>query len=129
MSAESSLRAVLLAAPAVSALVGTRVYPMNLPQAPTLPAIAFQRISAVPDQLLGVESWRVPIRVSLSLWATTYDGVRALTVAVEAALRGYSGNGLRLVRLLNMTDDYEPETKQFRVIADYRVIPSEGVSA
>jgi hypothetical protein len=129
MSAESSLRAVLLASPAVAALVGTRVYPMTLPQAPTLPAVTFQRISTVPDHLLDAESWRVPCRVSLSLWASSFDGMRALADAVTTALRGYSGNGLRLVRLLNMTDDYEPETKLFRVIADFRVIPEEGVAA
>ena len=129
MSAETSLRAVLLANAPVAALIGTRVYPMNLPQAPTLPAIAYQRISAVPDHLLEAESWRVPCRVSLGLWASTYDGARALAAAVATALREYSGPGLRLVRLLNMTDDYEPETKLFRVIADFRVIPEEGVSA
>lgn len=129
MSAESSLRAALLAAPAVSALVGTRVYPMLLPQSPTLPAIVYQRISSVPDHLLGEQSWRAPCRVQLSLWASTYDAMRALTIAVEAALRGYSGAGIRLVRLLNMTDDYEPETKTYRMIADFRVIPAEGVSA
>ena len=129
MSAESSLRAALLAAPAVSALVGTRVYPMLLPQNPTLPAIVFQRISAVPDHLLGEQGWRAPCRVQLSLWAATYDAMRTLTIAVEAALRGYSGSGLRLVRLLNLTDDYEPETKLYRMIADFRVIPEEGVSA
>jgi hypothetical protein len=82
----------------------------------------------VPDYTLEEQNWRVPVRLSLSLWALTFDGVHVLAAAVEAALRGYSGNGLRLVRLLNMTDDYEPETKQFRVIADYRVIPAEGVS-
>jgi len=128
MSAEATLRAVLLANGPVAALVGTRIYPMNLPQGPTLPAVTFQRISTVPDYTLEEQSWRVPIRLSLSLWALTFDGVHALAAAVETALRGYSGNGLRLVRLLNMTDDYEPETKQFRVIADYRVIPAEGVS-
>jgi len=128
MSAESTLRAVLLANGPVAALVGTRIYPMNLPQSPALPAVTFQRISTVPDYTLEEQNWRVPVRLSLSLWALTFDGVHVLAAAVEAALRGYSGNGLRLVRLLNMTDDYEPETKQFRVIADYRVIPAEGVS-
>jgi hypothetical protein len=108
---------------------------MLLKQGGTLPAIVYQGVSRVPDQptLDGVTT-RVPIRLQLSLWATTFDGARALAAAVEARLEGYSGlsgdgTGLRFVRLLNMVDDYDPDTKFHRVIADYRVIHTEGVAA
>ncbi len=134
MNAETAVRAALLADPAVAALVGSRIYPMRLPQNPALPAVVFQRISAPPDGLtIDGRAGRVPIRLQLSLWAQTYDGARALMAAVDARLDGYSGsNGdgtaLRLVALKNMSDDYEPETGLYRVIADYRVI-AEGVAA
>ena len=135
MHAEAAVRKALLDDPAVAALVGDRVTPMKQQQGGALPAIVFQGISRVPDQptLAGAVT-RVPIRLQLSLWAESYDGARALAAAVEARLDGFSGQngdgtGLRFVRLLNMVDDYEPETKLYRVIADYRVIHTEGVAA
>ncbi len=135
MNAETALRVALLADPAIAALVGTRVYPMELPQNPTLPAIVYQRISTPGETPMLKHAQVAPrIRIQLSLWAGTFGAVRQLAAAVDAKLDGYSGpNGdgtsLRLVWLANMSDDYEPETKLYRVIADYRVIHTEGVAA
>jgi hypothetical protein len=135
MNAEAAVRKALVDDPAVAALVGDRITPMVLKQGTTLPAIVCQGISRVPDQpTLEGATARVPIRLQLSLWAATFDGARELAAAVEARLDGYSGQngdgtGLRLVYLLNMVDDYEPDTKLYRVIADYRVIHTEGVAA
>ncbi len=135
MNAESAVRAALLADATVAALVGTRIGPMKLPQKPTLPAIVYQRISTPgdPPALDGAKA-APKIRIQLSLWAESFDGARQLAAAVEERLDGYSGpNGdgtsLRLVWLANMSDDYEPETGLYRVIADYRVIHTEGVAA
>jgi hypothetical protein len=135
VNAESAIRSALLADPAVAALVGARVVPMKLPQKPELPAIVYQRIST-PGDPPALDGAKVAprIRVQLSLWAGTFDEARQLAAAVDARLNGYSGaNGdgtsLRLVWLANLSDDYEPETGLYRVIADYRVIHTEGVAA
>lgn len=132
MSAENAIATVLQADAAVTALVGTRIYPLKMPQNPTLPAIVHQRISTTPDMLAEGPGF-APMRVQLSLWASSFDGARALAAAVVGVLHGYHGpigiGGLRLARLLNLTDDYEPETKLFRVIADFRVSHTEGVAA
>jgi hypothetical protein len=50
---EAALRAVLIAHPDVAALAGGRIYPLILPQNPTLPAIAYQRISNLADSTHG----------------------------------------------------------------------------
>src|SRR3546814_14617744 len=42
-----AVRSILIAAPAVSALVGTRVYPGILPQDPVYPAVVLNVIAAV----------------------------------------------------------------------------------
>jgi len=128
MNAEGAIRAAILASAPVAAMVGTRVYPMMLPQAPTFPAIVYQRISTVPDMLVEGPGF-APIRMQLSMWATTFDGARTLADAVVTALHGYHGGELRLSRLINLLDDYEPDTKLFRVIADFRVHHTQGVAA
>ena len=128
MNAEGAIRAAILASAPVTALVGTRVYPMMLPQAPTFPAIVYQRISTVPDMLVEGPGF-APIRIQLSMWATTFGGARTLADAVVTALHGYHGGELRLSRLINLLDDYEPDTKLFRVIADFRVHHTQGVAA
>ena len=128
MNAEGAIRAAILASAPVAAMVGTRVYPMMLPQGPTLPAIVYQRISTVPDMLVEGPGF-APIRMQLSMWATTFDGARTLADAVVTALHGYHGGELRLSRLINLLDDYEPDTKLFRVIADFRVHHTQGVAA
>ena len=128
MNAEGAIRAAILASAPVAAMVGTRVYPMMLPQAPTFPAIVYQRISTVPDMLVEGPGF-APIRMQLSMWATTFGGARTLADAVVTALHGYHGGELRLSRLINLLDDYEPDTKLFRVIADFRVHHTQGVAA
>ena len=128
MNAEGAIRAAILGSAPVTALVGTRVYPMMLPQGPTFPAIVYQRISTVPDMLVDGPGF-APIRMQLSMWATTCDGARTLADAVVTALHGYHGGELRLSRLINLLDDYEPDTKLFRVIADFRVHHTQGVAA
>lgn len=129
MNAEGAVRSALLASAPVAALVGTRVYPIgSFPQSPTLPAIVYQRPSTVPDMLLDGQGF-VRIRMQLSLWATTFDGARTLADAVVTALDGYHGGELRQVHLINLLDDYEPDTKLFRVIADFRVHHTQGVAA
>jgi hypothetical protein len=128
MNAEGAIWSAILASAPVTALVGTRVYPMMLPQGPTFPAIVYQRISTVPDMLVDGPGF-APIRMQLSMWATTFDGARTLADAVVTALHGYHGGELRLSRLINLLDDYEPDTKLFRVIADFRVHHTQGVAA
>lgn len=49
MSAESTLRSALTGASAVTALVGTRIYPDEAPPNPTVPYVVYQRISTDPS--------------------------------------------------------------------------------
>lgn len=130
---ESALRAALLEDSTVAGLVGARIYPLVLPQNPTLPAIVYQRISAPPDPLsLDGPGGRLRTRVQLGLWASTWSGSRTLAAAVREVLHGWSGIGdgqdVMLIAEANETDDYEPETKLYRVVADYYVHTKENVA-
>src|SRR5690606_22735463 len=90
---EALVRQRLLASSEVSALVGTRIFPVGGrpdkgPQA-ALPAITYQRVSnrwlTSREGGLGAS---MPL-VQLSCWAKTWSEVRAVAAAVRRALDGW----------------------------------------
>lgn len=89
---EEALRAVLLADAGVAALVGTRVYPLVLPQAGTLPAITYQVVAGDADYVMEGASGLAFKRVQVDCWADTYSAAAGLRAAVTAALGGFAGS-------------------------------------
>jgi hypothetical protein len=116
-SAEDSLRAVLLGNAAVVALVIARVYPMQLPEIPTLPAITYQRV-ATPDRALTTtsDSKLFKARFLINCWAATYTGARALGAAAVTALSRYQGPYASDIQVIEDMDGEDPETSRKRVI-------------
>lgn len=91
MTIEDGLVALLLADSGVSALVGTRIYPLKLPQDDGLPAIRFQRISGERVRTLDGPTGLVRPRIQIDAYGKTYAEAKAVAEAVEALLDGYSG--------------------------------------
>lgn len=90
MTAEESLVARLNATPGVTALVGTRIYPMLIPQGAAMPAVTYQRISTVrPGSLRGPVGQADP-RIQVNSWADTYGTAKALADQVRRSLDGYA---------------------------------------
>ena len=86
---ETLVVAALKADPQVVALIGTRIYPIrDLPQAPTLPALTYQRITRVGDPLLDSPGHMEDVRLQVNCLAPTFGAVRTLANAVQAALDG-----------------------------------------
>lgn len=102
---------------AIKSLAGGRVYPIVLPDTATLPAIVYQRISSVPVTSLDGDSGLDSVRIQISTWSATYKEAKELSQSVRNAL---NASALKIVTE-NDGDDYEPETKRFRVLADYVV--------
>jgi len=135
---ETALRTLLLADVAVAALVGTRVYSGVMPQNPTFPLITLKKIDKLSDVILDGTVGPNELRVMVDCWAKDgtgtagADNVRALATAVNGsddqsthgALHGYVGTsagvGIKLLQLLvERSTEYEPDTKLYRVSADY----------
>lgn len=86
MDMQGALRARLLAAAPVTALVAQRVYWVSRPQSEPLPAIVLQVISDPrPQHLKGYQDLR-ETRVQMDIFGTTYAQVRAITEASLAAI-------------------------------------------
>ena len=128
---EVGLYAFLAADSGLSALVGTRIYPLLLPQEPTLPAVVYQRISTNP---LGHSNdgpdHLVRVRMQFRCHAATLLAAKGVADAVRAALDGYSGTmgtvDVKGVFRVDEGDDDEPETATFSVRADYYIMFNEA---
>lgn len=86
MSFASSLYSKVTGDSSVAALVGTKVYPVKVPQSAEAPLIVWQEVSSTPDTTLGEASTSGKRLVQFSCLASTYEGAIALGSAVVAAL-------------------------------------------
>lgn len=85
------LRTFLLADASVAALVGTRIYPVKLPQGMNGSSIVFNEISGQGDHHNEGPSGLVRVRMQIGAWSTMADGAHALFLAVKEAIDGYQG--------------------------------------
>lgn len=83
---ESHIFTLLTTAPAVTAIVGARVFPKVLPPKTRLPALTFERVSGNYDaDLEGVTGTANP-RIQVSCWAMGYEQAKDLAKAVRTAM-------------------------------------------
>lgn len=108
MSAETELYAALTALPALTALVGTRIYPDAIPEDVTLPAVVTARQSTEP--IISISS-SVQLgeftQMVISAWAPTRTLAESIADQVAAAIR-QAGNPAT-----NRVGGYDEETAFF----------------
>jgi hypothetical protein len=116
MTLAAVLRSALIADAGVAALVAGRVYPVQLPQGVTLPAVRYQRVSN--SEQLGSSVLR-ETRYQFDAWAVSHVGATSLAEAVKALWEDWRGDAaVKWARVANELDDYDPETDSYRVIVD-----------
>ena len=118
---EESTRAVLIADGTVSGLIGTRVYPLKMPQPATMPSVVYMRISGPRDVSLDGASGSGRARLRYNCWAETYSGAKTLLEAVRAALDGISG----AVAATSETDFYDDDGEAYVASIDYYIHHTE----
>jgi hypothetical protein len=119
---EHDLRAYLLGQPDVATLIGTRMYPMRLPQGVTMPAVTYNRIFGTSEYGHDGAAHLGRGRIQLDCWADTYEDMVNLAEACRVALTGYVGamgdNPNVVARAVNTIDFSEPESKLWRRIVE-----------
>ena len=131
MAIEADLRTHLVNDTDVNNIVGTRVYPLKLPQTAELPAISFQRISA--DRAKSVSQGSIghaTPRIQLDCWARSYSAVKNLATKVRLALDTFTGNlgggsYVQHVSLEGESDGFEEGTEFIRVSLDFMISYNE----
>lgn len=125
MNAEKAIYARLAAVAGVTALVGTRIYPVLAPQNPTFPHLVYQRISAERIGNLGADTDMVESRVQVSCFADSYSGTKELADAVRLALQRADGTfgGVTVDDMWIESDQdiYDPQTRDHFVAIDVLV--------
>ncbi len=111
-------------------LVGSRIYPLALPQRPTFPAVVYQRITEPGDYTLsGDTNWRF-IRLQLTWYDDDYDDLRDLVDSANALLSGYTGTvgsfaKIQSCMLDTERDDADLEIGLWSTIQDWKITYSE----
>lgn len=130
-----SLREILLAAPAVTDIVGTRIRPAPLrgPDEPsaTIPAVTFQGIGATRPEHFTGRGQPARVRIQIDCWSSSRDGARTLFEAVRKTLDVKSSvrHDIQKMILIDGSDmDLpEPDVKLHRVSADFYIWHPESV--
>lgn len=120
---EEDLRALLLGAPAVAALVGLRVNFGRHPQGEPLPALVLTTVSDREGLTLDGPDGLQRARVQIDCWAASYGEAKHLSRAVRERLHGHAGGGFRALILDGARDLGAPEApgRPFRVSLDFLV--------
>jgi hypothetical protein len=104
------------------------VFPVKLPQNPTLPAITFFQVSGSRIRTMGGNNLNGRPRWQVSCWARSYLAAKALADQVVLALDGFTGTlggtgGVEVqgINLENEIDQDEPEVGFYQVILDFTI--------
>jgi hypothetical protein len=120
---EEALAAKVTGTTAISALIGSRYYPIRLPERVTYPAVQYQRISGPRVRSHTGPSSLAHPRFQLTVWATSYASAKAVATQLRIALDGFKGtlSGIRVdeIRLESDRDDYDEGTNLYRIDLDF----------
>jgi hypothetical protein len=115
--------AVVFARLANSTSAGSRIYPLLLPQQPTLPAVTYQQVSAVRTHAMGQDVPVVRVRAQVNAWGKTYAEARTLANETLTRLARFKGvvGAVQVLDVLadNEMESYESDTQTRRVILDF----------
>lgn len=115
----------------LSALIGTRVYPGQLPQKPTLPAVSY--FTLANDRLYrhGGPSGDAEPVFQIDIWADTYALARSVAEQVRLAMNAFTGTvsgvWVHHAKCVGERDLYEDETRIQHIAIDFEVAHREAV--
>ena len=106
------------------ALIGSRIYPLTIPQECSLPALTYMVISDPPEHAMGNDADISTMRMQISCLADSYKSAKAVYAQVKAALSRYRAGTIKDIFLETPMDDFEPETSVFQIIVDFTIYHS-----
>lgn len=127
MAIEQGLYSKVTGNGTVSALIGTRFYPVVVPQNAVYPCASYQTISGVPTYTIGTQQAQIrQPRIQINAWAQTFDQARALGRAIRAAIDHQTGNWsgtqvLGVIFEVEEIDIYDAETRIYQNINEVTI--------
>lgn len=109
-SPEAVLRTALVGNTSVTAMVGTRIYPLLAPKTAALPFITWRRSGISREHTLAGPMGVPNVSVEMQSFAATYEDVREVADRVRLVLDGYGGTvnnvEVKHVSLEQESDDF-----------------------
>lgn len=125
MSIEARLYAALTGHAGLAALIGARVYPVQLPQTPTLPSVTYLRVSTAPIQHRDNPTPTYSqARFQIDGWTAGFDAMIALRRQVRFAMGAFqlaSTPRVDVALLAGDRDLLDAEPDRWRCTMDYMI--------
>lgn len=124
MSIETAIYTAITSDSGLSAIVGTRVYQVKMPDNVTMPAISYQTLSGtVVESFTGFSNLSSPI-ISLDCWAKSAGVAKDMATKLRTLFLGLTGSygDTRIENVLewSYTDLYDADTEVFHVSCSAR---------
>lgn len=119
MSLEEAIFTHLKNDAGVAALVGTRIFPLEMHAPATLPAIVYQRIDGVPRNHMRGGTTKINARIQIDCYGEEYADAKAVAAAVRTAMNTWPAGFKAL--LLSDRDFEEERTALKRVLMEFSV--------
>lgn len=125
MSIETALYDRLSNYAGLTALVGTRIYPVKAPQNVTDPFVTYFLVTASPIGALAADTDIETPRYQVSGWSLSYDTAKSIGDQIKSALKRYTGTNDGVVIIdslyLNRVDLHDPETDYHQDALDFEI--------
>ncbi len=117
----------------LTALVGTKIYPLQIPQNVNVPAVVYQLISQERMHSLGGDKGMTSPSMQLTSYATTYNTAKNVAEQVRIALQNYTGTmgsgvTIQSVLMTSEFDGYESDTLYYFVEQEFKIYYIENLT-
>ncbi len=116
---ESKLYSLLSNATAISASVGTRIYPIVAPENPTYPYVTYSRVTGIKDNSLSGYCGMENVHVQVDVWGTVYGGVKSLSKTIHQTMETSTDFKAILLSDQDLTEVLENEDIIYREVLDF----------
>ena len=124
MSVESEIKNRLTTDASVTAVFGTRIYPLVLPQNPTLPGAQYAIIDGTPRENLFAKAGLYRFEIQIDIFANKYSEVVSGEDAIRRSLQSYDNVGtgsIQAIHHIMSMDDFEKEIANYKKVLRFSV--------
>ena len=106
---EDAIYSLLSSDGPLSALVGTRIDPLLVPQGVAMPAVSYEQLPSRRDDTLGGPTGLVQSQWEFTCWSDLYSQARAVADALRQAVAGFSGTvvGVVIQAIMAPSDEHD----------------------
>ena len=121
---EQAIHDILKDDAAVAAVIGTRIYPLIIPQWTLFPCITYQRITDTPTNDKDGVSRLDVIKIDIDMWGDKYSTLKDLKTKVRTALDNFDGTktGFTINVIFEAEQDlFEMEADSYHINQSYSI--------